>query len=65
MLSGGLDMALTKYKIGQLISVVDERNSLGIREFYGININNIKIANLSDEYNIPIKRIFNNNKRRC
>ena len=32
-------MALTKYKIGQLISVVDERNSLGIREFYGININ--------------------------
>lgn len=32
-------MGLTKYKIGQLISVVDERNSLGIREFYGININ--------------------------
>lgn len=32
-------MRLTKYKIGQLISVVDERNSLGIREFYGININ--------------------------
>lgn len=32
-------MALTKYKIGQLISPVDERNSLGIKEFYGININ--------------------------
>ena len=36
---GGLDMALTKYKIGQLVSVVDERNNLGIRDFYGININ--------------------------
>ena len=32
-------MALSKYKIGQLVSVVDERNSLGIRDFYGININ--------------------------
>lgn len=35
----GLDMALTKYKIGDLISVVDERNDMRIREFYGININ--------------------------
>lgn len=32
-------MALTKYKIGDLIEVVDERNNLGIREFFGININ--------------------------
>ena len=32
-------MGLTKYRIGDLISVVDERNALGIREFYGININ--------------------------
>lgn len=31
-------MALTKCKIGQLISVVDERNSYGITAFYGINI---------------------------
>lgn len=31
-------MALIKYKIGQLIAVVDERNDIGIREFYGINI---------------------------
>ena len=31
-------MALTKCKIGQLISVVDERNSYGITDFYGINI---------------------------
>lgn len=36
---GGLAMALTKYKIGDLIEVVDERNNLGIREFFGININ--------------------------
>ena len=36
---GGLDMGLTKYKIGDLISVIDELNDNGIREFYGININ--------------------------
>lgn len=32
-------MGLTKYKIGSLVSVVDERNSDGIKRFYGININ--------------------------
>lgn len=32
-------MALTKYRIGQLIRIVDERNSNGIKSFYGININ--------------------------
>lgn len=32
-------MGLTKYKIGQLVTIVDERNNLGIRDFYGININ--------------------------
>ena len=32
-------MALTKYRIGQLIKIVDERNSCGIKAFYGININ--------------------------
>lgn len=32
-------MALNKYKLGDLIEVVDERNNLGIRDFYGININ--------------------------
>lgn len=36
---GGLVMTLTKYKIRELISVVDERNDLGIMDFYGININ--------------------------
>ena len=32
-------MALTKHRIGQLIKIVDERNSYGIKTFYGININ--------------------------
>lgn len=32
-------MALNKYTIGQLIRIVDERNSYGITDFYGININ--------------------------
>ena len=32
-------MALTKYKVGELIEIVDEKNNLGIRNFYGININ--------------------------
>lgn len=31
-------MGLTKFKIGQLVTVIDERNTLGIRKFYGINI---------------------------
>ncbi len=30
-------MALTSYKISSLINEVDERNALGIREFFGIN----------------------------
>lgn len=32
-------MALTEYKIGDLISIVDERNVFEIRDFYGVNIN--------------------------
>lgn len=32
-------MELTKYRIGDLINLVDERNTIGIRDFYGININ--------------------------
>ena len=35
---GGLDMNLTKYKVGSLLETVDERNNLGIRDFYGVNI---------------------------
>lgn len=36
---GGLVMSLIKYKVGDLLETVDERNNLGIREFYGVNIN--------------------------
>ncbi len=32
-------MALTKVRLGDLIEPIDERNDLGIREFYGVNIN--------------------------
>ena len=32
-------MGLTKYKLGELISVFDERNSFGLTNFYGLNIN--------------------------
>ena len=32
-------MGLSKYKLGELIEVCDERNSFGIKDFYGLNIN--------------------------
>ena len=41
-------MALTKYKIGDLIEAVDERNSKGIRNFYGVNINKEFMPTVAD-----------------
>lgn len=32
-------MGLNKYKLGELISVCDERNSFGLTNFFGLNIN--------------------------
>lgn len=32
-------MALNKYKIGDLVKLVDERNTYALKDFYGININ--------------------------
>lgn len=32
-------MALSKYRIGDLITPVDERNTIGLTRFYGVNIN--------------------------
>ena len=32
-------MVLSKYRIGQLIEPIDERNTYGITDFYGLNIN--------------------------
>ncbi len=48
MLLGVLAMALTKHKIGQLIGIVDERNSFGIKDFYGININKEFMPTVAD-----------------
>ena len=31
-------MGLSKYRLGDLIGTVDERNDIGIRDFYGVNI---------------------------
>lgn len=41
-------MALTKYRIGDLISVVDERNNLGLLNFSGININKEFMPTVAD-----------------
>lgn len=41
-------MALTKYKIGQLIKLVDERNSYGLKNFSGININKEFMPTVAD-----------------
>lgn len=48
-------MTLTRYRLGDLIEIVDEKNDLGIRDFYGININkeimptNAKTENLNEK----------------
>ena len=41
-------MAVKKYKLGELISVVDERNASGIKDFYGININKEFMPTVAD-----------------
>lgn len=41
-------MALTKYRIGQLIEIVDERNSYGLKNFSGININKEFMPTVAD-----------------
>lgn len=54
-------MANKTYKLGELIEIVDERNSYGIRKFYGININKefmptVADTNGLDESNYKIVR---------
>ena len=55
-------MALTKYRIRELVKVVDERNDLGIRDFYGINkskefmITNAKTENLDERKYKVVRR---------
>ena len=41
-------MGLNEYRIGDLITVIDERNTYGIREFYGLNINKEFIPTVAD-----------------
>ena len=41
-------MALTKIKLCKLISVVDERNTYGIKDFYGMNINKEFMPTVAD-----------------
>ena len=48
-------MALNKYKIGDLIEAVDERNSEGIRNFYGVNINKEFMPTVADTSNLNEK----------
>lgn len=54
-------MANKTYKLGELITIIDERNSYGIRDFYGININKefmptVADTNGLDESNYKIVR---------
>ncbi len=41
-------MGLSKYRIGELITPLDERNNIGIRDFYGININKEFMPTVAD-----------------
>ena len=41
-------MALIKYKLGELIELVDERNAAGLRNFYGVNINKEFMPTVAD-----------------
>lgn len=41
-------MALKKFRLGDLIELVDERNSEGIRDFYGVNINKEFMPTVAD-----------------
>lgn len=41
-------MALIKYKLGELIELVDERNSYGLRNFHGVNIDKEFMLTVAD-----------------
>lgn len=41
-------MALNKYKLGALIELVDERNSYGLRNFHGVNIDKEFMPTVAD-----------------
>ena len=60
-------MALTKYKLGELIEAVDERNSEGIRNFYGVNINKEFMPTVADTSNLNEKnyKVVRKNRFAC
>lgn len=49
-------MALTKFKLGDLIELIDERNSDGIRNFYGVNINKEFMPTVADTSTLNEKK---------
>lgn len=49
-------MALTKFKLGDLIELIDERNSEGIRNFYGVNINKEFMPTVADTSTLNEKK---------
>ena len=49
-------MALTKFKLGDLIELFDERNSEGIRNFYGVNINKEFMPTVADTSTLNEKK---------
>ena len=60
-------MALTKYKLGELIKLIDERNSEGIRNFYGVNINKEFMPTVADTSNLNEKnyKVVRKNRFAC
>ncbi|WP_394886027.1 restriction endonuclease subunit S [Clostridium butyricum] len=49
-------MGLTKYRIGDLISIVDEKNKEGLKSFYGININKEFMPTIANTDNLDEKK---------
>jgi len=49
-------MGLNKYKIGELVSLVDERNIYGIRDFFGINIKKEFMPTVADVEGVNEKK---------
>lgn len=49
-------MALTKSKLGELIELVDERNSGGLQNFYGVNINKEFMPTVADTSTLDEKK---------
>lgn len=49
-------MALSKYKLGELIEPVDERNSDGLRNFYGVNIDKEFMPTVADTSTLNEKK---------